>query len=228
MESIRHSSFAADPSGVPSSKNARRYHSPSQASLVQGRSQRRGPAPPARRALRFPAPLGDAGELRQVHVEEPAQPDALAPSLVTDAVHAVVPVAGAHQRQAVAAHRRGSDRGPARSARRASRGLRDTRGLEVRDPARPPPGPVLEQRHRLVEHARVAAWSAGSGAPRRAARAGRRRSASARRGPTADATSAGRRPPRNCRDAARRMCSRTRSGRVTARASTSCSWSRNP
>ena len=33
MESIRHSSFVADPSGVPSSKNARRYQSPSQASL---------------------------------------------------------------------------------------------------------------------------------------------------------------------------------------------------
>ena len=32
MESIRHSAFVAEPSGVPSSKYARRYHSPSQPS----------------------------------------------------------------------------------------------------------------------------------------------------------------------------------------------------
>jgi hypothetical protein len=31
IASMRHSSFAAEPSGVPSSKKARRYHSPSHA-----------------------------------------------------------------------------------------------------------------------------------------------------------------------------------------------------
>ena len=38
---------------------------------------------------------------RQGGVEEPAEPDTLAFAQVADAVHAVIPVAGAHQRQAM-------------------------------------------------------------------------------------------------------------------------------
>ncbi len=37
-------------------------------------------------------------------MQEPAQPHALAAAVFTDAVHAVVPVAGADERQAVLAH----------------------------------------------------------------------------------------------------------------------------
>ena len=43
------------------------------------------------------------GKAHQHLVEEEAEPDALAPALVSNPVHAVVPVAGAHQRQAMLA-----------------------------------------------------------------------------------------------------------------------------
>ena len=64
--------------------------------------------------------LGDAGELEEVGVEEPAEPDALALAARADAVHAVVPVSRAHERQSMAADREARDRAPARSARRAT------------------------------------------------------------------------------------------------------------
>ncbi len=44
---------------------------------------------------------GEPGELPEVGVEEPGEPDALALPLAADAVHSVVPVSGPHQRQAV-------------------------------------------------------------------------------------------------------------------------------
>ena len=79
---------------------------------VQRGLERRGGGPPARRTILFPAAIGDPGELPQVRDEKPAQPDALAPALVTDAVHAVVPIPGPDQRQAVAAHVEAPVQGP--------------------------------------------------------------------------------------------------------------------
>ena len=99
---------AAEPSGVPSSKKARRYQSPSQPSRSSGPPQRLHVGPPALAASRVAAGLGDGGERGQDRVQEPAQPDALAPALVADAVHPVVPVAGPDERQPVRADRRGS------------------------------------------------------------------------------------------------------------------------
>ena len=58
--------------------------------------QRRG-------ARRLAARLGERREGRERRVQEPAEPDALALAAVADPVHAVVPVAGADQRQAVRA-----------------------------------------------------------------------------------------------------------------------------
>ena len=133
-ESIRHSTLLADPSGVPSSKYARRYHSPSQPccsrfwrSLIPSASQRSANAA-------SPLPLRDLGELLQHGVQEEAQPDAFARALDADQVHAVVPVAGAHQRQAVRAELQavldgahavlveaGRFRGPARAGRSRNR-----------------------------------------------------------------------------------------------------------
>ena len=49
------------------------------------------------------AGLGDRRERRQGDVQEPAEPNALTPALVTDPVHAVVPVARPDERQAVRA-----------------------------------------------------------------------------------------------------------------------------
>jgi hypothetical protein len=47
--------------------------------------------------------LRDSRETAQHRVQEEPEPDALALAFDADAVHAVVPVAGAHQRQAVRA-----------------------------------------------------------------------------------------------------------------------------
>ena len=60
---------------------------------------------PALRAGTLAAGLRDRGEGGQDGVQEPAQPDALAPALVTHPVHAVVPVARPDERQAVGADR---------------------------------------------------------------------------------------------------------------------------
>ena len=50
----------------------------------------------------LPAP-GDGFELHEHVVEEEGEPDALALAVLADEVHAVVPVAAAHERQAVLA-----------------------------------------------------------------------------------------------------------------------------
>ena len=104
MASMRHSSLPAEPSGVPSSKKPRRYQSPSQACCSSAARSVGGVSQPA---------LASAGSLRfsrqrrervERGVQEPAQPHALAAAVLADAVHAVIPVAGADQRQAVRAH----------------------------------------------------------------------------------------------------------------------------
>ena len=139
MESIWHSSFRPDPSGVPSSKKARLYHSPSQAST------------PACRTLPFAAQVGDPRELPQVREEKPAQPDAFAPALVTDAVHAVVPIAGSDQGEAVAAHVEAPVQGPP-AVFVQRRSLFRLRGLEVGLLLALLQGRPFEPRHLFVEH----------------------------------------------------------------------------
>ena len=82
------------------------------------------------------AALADRREVVQHGHEEPAEPHALAAALVADAVHAVVPVAGADQRQPVrTVLRRVRDRAHG-SARRASPS-RTTRAAGGRSPSWP-------------------------------------------------------------------------------------------
>ena len=71
---------------------------------------------------------GERRESRQRRVEEPAEPNAFAFALFADAVHAVVPVAGADERKSVAADRPGSDRARARNAQTESLALREIVG----------------------------------------------------------------------------------------------------
>src|SRR5438876_1084724 len=59
----------------------------------------------AGRALRVPARSHQRGEIVENLRQEPAEPDALAAALVSDAVHAVVPVAGADHGKSVRADR---------------------------------------------------------------------------------------------------------------------------
>ena len=69
---------------------------------------------------RSPRARASAAKRMQHVIEEEAEPDAFALALRADQVHAVVPVAGAHQRQAVRAEAQARARWRARSARRGS------------------------------------------------------------------------------------------------------------
>src|ERR1017187_129583 len=54
-------------------------------------------------ALGFAARIGNLGELPENRVQEPAQPDTLALAVLSNPVHAVVPVSGADQRKSMSA-----------------------------------------------------------------------------------------------------------------------------
>ena len=201
MESMRHSSLVAEPSGVPSSKKPRRYQSPSQASRSSEACSARGVRAPCCGADRLLARVGERREGGERGVQEPAEPDALALPQFADAVHAVVPVAGADQRQAVGAERQAlieragamlEQSGGLVGDRRAGRSCRARPAPAVGPPGREPSRP--ERRHRRSRR--------HSGRRRRRATRGRRRCACARPGRNAAATNAGRRlrrtaaPPR--------------------------------
>ena len=102
MASMRHSAFAVEPSGVPSSKYARRYHAPSHAASAAAFKRHHAIAVAAC-ALVLAAGVGQFGKARQQRELEPGQPDAFALAAFADPVHPVVPVARADQRQAVSA-----------------------------------------------------------------------------------------------------------------------------
>src|SRR5262249_18371338 len=56
---------------------------------------------PRRRVILGTSAIGDHGEPGPGRTQEPAEPDALALAALAHPVHAVIPVAGAHQRQAM-------------------------------------------------------------------------------------------------------------------------------
>ena len=226
IESMRHSLLATEPSGDPSSKNARRYQSPSQASrssdcFSAAACWRQPPRAAPRRAAR-PDP-----QTRQRRIEEPAEPHAFALAALADPVHAVVPVAGAHQRQAVHAGGQSSCRAPARNDRTGWPCRRSSAGRKRRVSPSLQHGP-LQERHHLIEHRDVAGRPRHSGPRHRRASRDHRRPACGCRGRIPAATNAEHRLRENCRAAARSRCSRARSGRDTHSAITSCNWSRKP
>ena len=105
IASIRHSSFCADPRGCRRRSSARRYHSPSQPCASSALRKACSCVAGARRAPRVAARAGQAAKSRSVAWRnQPSQTLSPAPG-GADAVHAVVPVAGADQRQAVARRR---------------------------------------------------------------------------------------------------------------------------
>ena len=89
---------------MPSSNQARRYQAPSQACSFEVVAQCVAASPRSvRQRAASPCARGQPAKRVQHVVQEEAEPDAFALPLLADAVHAVVPVAGAHQRQAVLA-----------------------------------------------------------------------------------------------------------------------------
>ena len=134
---MRHSALTTDPSGVPSSKKARRYQSPSHAVLLRARpsGRRRGRATRSARARSPRASASRANSQRVVCRNQPSQTLSPRPS-GADAVHAVVPVARADQGQAVRADGEAPvERAGAVLEQRAVLG--GDRGLEVRVVAAP-------------------------------------------------------------------------------------------
>ena len=121
-ESIRASSLACDPSGEPSSKKPRRYHSPSQPDVLdRGGKVGRALAPLRRASAGSPLVRHHARTTRQRRAEKPAEPDAFAAPFDADAIHPVVPIAGADQRKAVSAGRAARARWPGGSVPTAAR-----------------------------------------------------------------------------------------------------------
>ena len=89
---------------MPSSKYARRYHVAIPGLRLDGAVQRLVRACPASARARVTARARAIGaKRRRTAIRNQREPDALALALVADQVHAVVPVAAAHQRQPVRA-----------------------------------------------------------------------------------------------------------------------------
>ena len=217
IESIRHSSSVAEPSGVPSSNQARRYHSPSQASLSSAVLQRGGVGSPCRGMHRVAACIGKRCERDECRVEQPAEPDALASTEFADAVHAVVPVAGADQRQPVKPDiEAGIEAAGAVLEQRAGligRGRGEEAvvfaGLQKL---------AFQERNHLVQHRGIGGRARHSARRRRPATPDRRKCACGRPDPNAATTNAGRRP--------RRTVARPRAAGV--RASCRAAWQPAP
>jgi hypothetical protein len=111
---------------------------------------------PATRVVEIAAQASDRGEFREDPREEPAQPHALSAAKMTDAVHAVVPVSGADQRQPVRSAGDGSVDGARavlvqRAALRAGHRQSVRVELALREWGR------LQERDALLEHLRVSA-----------------------------------------------------------------------
>ena len=150
----------------------------------------------------------------------PARRSRLGPG--ADQVHAVVPVAGAHERQPVLAELQPvSDRTNAMLIQRggllrASRQIVIAIFVRLDRPARRGKEPVRQARRYRQSSERIARWPA-------AATGNRPKCVCGRRDPAAGATSAGRRLPRNWWAAQRKRCSRISRGSACTRAITS--WS---
>src|SRR5437870_1383162 len=95
-------------------------------------------------ALVLAAQLGKASELPEGGVQEPAEPDALAHARLPDAVHAVVPVAGAHEGKPVAPDEQAAVERPSAVLEEGGPLARQA-GLEVRLPLAGGEGGPLEE-----------------------------------------------------------------------------------
>ncbi len=154
MESMRHSSLSADPSQVPSSKVARRYQAPSQAAVSSAACSALGMGPPASRRGRSRGVSARGAKSAIVAQEQPAEPDALALAALADPVHAVVPVAGADQRQAMGAGQGEALVEAARAMLEQRRRLVGLVGLEEGVVLAGRERRAVEERHALVQHRR--------------------------------------------------------------------------
>ena len=115
----------------------------------QGGLERGRMLPPRGGTRLLAATLGHRREVAERRMEKPPEPDAFPAPLPADPVHAVVPVARAHQREGRAPRPRAPDRARGRSARRGSPAPRRRRAESMTPPA---PSRVSARRGRGRPH----------------------------------------------------------------------------
>jgi hypothetical protein len=159
--------------------------------------------------------------------QEPAEPHALPPTAFSHPVHAVVPVTGADERQAVlAGELEALVEAAGANARKERRSLVREHRLEERIVLAGAEGRPVQERHDLVQDGGVAGGGdigrGGEGEPDAVVRDPRRTPWPNAAAPMLDVALA------NCRPAARRRWRRVSSGQAKASAMPSWSWSRKP
>ena len=111
--------------------------------------------PPGLGTFMFTARIRNFGKLPKNRVQEPAEPNAFSLAMLADAIHAVVPVARAHQWQAVAADRETAVQRARAMFKQRRASLRNTR-LEIGFVLALGQRIALQKRHDFVQHGRFA------------------------------------------------------------------------
>ncbi len=125
-------------------------------STLERLTQRFTMGEPASLALRVTSPLCDRSKLHERGGQKPSKPDTLAPTGRTDEVHAIVPVAAAHQGEPMGADAEARVQRP--GAMRVNRfRLRRDAGLEVAVAGAGGYRFAHQVRHRLIEQRLIAA-----------------------------------------------------------------------
>ena len=140
---------------------------------------------------RIPMSFGQLGKLDEDVIQKKGQPDAFATSMEAHQVHAVVPVAGTHQRQDRVRRIAGHARWRARNARYKVATLFGMNRQVVVRFLIGGDRPAFQKGNRSHPAHRYRRWWQHNGRPPKAARDSHRNSACARRGLLADATNAG-------------------------------------
>ncbi len=130
IESIRHSSLAAEPIGVPSSNQARRYQPPSQASRSSAFCSAEACSRHFVARAASPRDFGHRRKGGQGHVRKPGQPDAFALAALSRPCSCRRSSRRLRSAEGRGRRARGSRRGQARNARRRSPFLSETAGAK--------------------------------------------------------------------------------------------------
>jgi hypothetical protein len=111
--------------------------------------------PPGRSAHFLVATFRELSERQECRIKEPSEPDALAVALLTDPVHAIVPVSGTHQRQPVNADRETQIERASAMLEQSSALLGDHR-MKVRFLLVVVQSGTIEKRRRLIQDREIA------------------------------------------------------------------------
>src|SRR4029079_7302546 len=103
----------------------------------------------------FPALGRHLSEFPEHRMEKPGEPDAFTPSLLTDTVHPVIPISGAHEWKAVTPNGKASVQRARTMLKECRAHLRDAR-LKIQFMLSLRQGRALKKRHQFIQQGRVA------------------------------------------------------------------------